>query len=211
MSMLLFYIDGDSSSVNIDICLSKVNQYFYPLISKSKDYKKFRSSLWEFMQRLIEATAVSEILFDDIFCETFQSWLVAASSSKLRAFRHTSTFIILLLVEALCETAVQVSDDFASIKRQKAAEETKKKTDKARLKELELRVKTMQVKKLKLEEYFKDIFEAVFVHRYRDAEASIRTECIRALGAWMKRNPDYFLQGNYLRYIGWVLTDLVSE
>lgn len=52
---------------------------------------------------------------------------------------------------------------------------------------------------------------SVFVHRYRDAEASIRMECIKALGQWMKVHPDYFLEGNYLRYIGWTLTDLVSD
>lgn len=47
----------------------------------------------------------------------------------------------------------------------------------------------------------------VFVHRYRDSESLIRVECIKALGGWMKVHPDYYLEGNYLRYIGWVLSD----
>ena len=50
----------------------------------------------------------------------------------------------------------------------------------------------------------------VFVHRYRDSEQLIRGECIKALGEWMKIHPEYWLEGNYLRYIGWVLSDDVS-
>jgi len=50
----------------------------------------------------------------------------------------------------------------------------------------------------------------VFVHRHRDAEPAIRSECIKALGMWMKMHPQRFLEGNHLRYIGWVLTDTVG-
>lgn len=32
-------------------------------------------------------------------------------------------------------------------------------------------------------------------------------ECIRALGLWFKRHPGHFLDGSYLRYIGWVFSD----
>lgn len=50
---------------------------------------------------------------------------------------------------------------------------------------------------------------SVFVNRYRDADAVIRSECISALGSWMKLDPDYWIDGDYLRYIGWVLSDEV--
>lgn len=48
---------------------------------------------------------------------------------------------------------------------------------------------------------------SIFVNRYRDTEAVIRTECISALGTWMKTNPDHWLEGDYLRYLAWVLSD----
>lgn len=50
---------------------------------------------------------------------------------------------------------------------------------------------------------------SVFVNRYRDADSVIRAECISALGSWMKLDPDYWIDGDYLRYIGWVLSDEV--
>ena len=51
---------------------------------------------------------------------------------------------------------------------------------------------------------------SVFVHRCRDVEAIIRTECIKHLGEWMEQYPSYFLDNNYLRYIGWLLNDKVK-
>lgn len=47
----------------------------------------------------------------------------------------------------------------------------------------------------------------VFVHRYRDLDPTIRTECVRALGLWFKKFPSQFLKSDYLRYVGWVLSD----
>lgn len=47
----------------------------------------------------------------------------------------------------------------------------------------------------------------VFVHRYRDLDPNIRAECVRALGLWFKKYPGHFLDGAYLRYVGWVLSD----
>lgn len=199
---------------------SQVNQASYPLIARSKAYKKFRASLQEFFGKLVEATAVSEVLYDDVFCETFQSWLVALSSSKLRAFRHTSTLVTLMFMEALCEISVSTQSDFSQLQRQREAEVKRSagvvgkttrggSTDKTRLKELEALVKATHSNRMRLETYFKEIFDAVFMHRYRDAEAIIRMECIRSLGVWMSTLPEYFLEGNYLRYIGWMLTDIV--
>jgi len=52
---------------------------------------------------------------------------------------------------------------------------------------------------------------SVFVHRYRDADSGIRADCVREMGIWMKRHPAHFLEGTYLRYVGWVLSDTVSD
>lgn len=47
----------------------------------------------------------------------------------------------------------------------------------------------------------------MFVHRFRDLDPNIRAECVRAIGLWLKKYPDYFLDAHYLRYVGWVLSD----
>ena len=48
---------------------------------------------------------------------------------------------------------------------------------------------------------------SVFVHRYRDLDPNIRAECVRAMGLWFSKYPAHFLDGQYLRYVGWVLSD----
>lgn len=46
------------------------------------------------------------------------------------------------------------------------------------------------------------------MNRYRDLDPAIRAECIHALGQWFKKYPNYFvLEGAYLRYVGWTLSD----
>ena len=51
------------------------------------------------------------------------------------------------------------------------------------------------------------LFCSVFVHRYRDLDPAIRSECVKAIGLWFKKYPGHFLDGAYLRYVGWVLSD----
>lgn len=48
---------------------------------------------------------------------------------------------------------------------------------------------------------------SVFVNRYRDLDPSIRAECVHSIGLWFKKYPGHFLDGTYLRYVGWVLSD----
>lgn len=40
----------------------------------------------------------------------------------------------------------------------------------------------------------------MFVHRVRDADPNIRTDCLRELGVWAKKYPDYYVSTSYLSY-----------
>ncbi|KAJ8122798.1 hypothetical protein ONZ43_g1099 [Nemania bipapillata] len=54
----------------------------------------------------------------------------------------------------------------------------------------------------------KDLFDIVFVHRYRDIDPKIRAECIEALGTWVCNLPTVYMSPEYLRYLGWLLSDV---
>ena len=179
--------------------------------AKSKNLKRFRASLSDFMTRLIENTHPSLILYDDVFSQTFQTWLVAATSSRLRSFRHTATAIALDFVTGLCKVAEEVAKEFNTASRQRNAEAQNPHANKKRLEALEESVAELHSQKLKIEEYLKEMFVGVFVHRYRDAEPSIRCECAQALGQWMQIYPEHYLDGDHLRYMGWNLTDVSKE
>lgn len=50
-------------------------------------------------------------------------------------------------------------------------------------------------------------FAEVVVHRYRDVMPEIRVVSIQCLGHWITTLPDHYLKDNYLKYLGWLLSD----
>ncbi|MBW0488616.1 hypothetical protein O181_028331 [Austropuccinia psidii MF-1] len=189
----------------------------YPLIVKSGKSvsKNFRKNLISLVTQLIKLAHLNSILYDDYFINSIQSYLVSLSSSTLRAFRHTSTLISLFgFVGSLSDILVSIRKELMLLNRKVELETTKQseknhknKIKSAQLIEWEKRQKRVDLQRATLENYISEFFDGVFVHRFRDADPNIRIDCVQALGQWMKIVPDYFLEGNYLRYIGWVLTD----
>ncbi|GAA6003229.1 hypothetical protein JCM10207_001811 [Rhodosporidiobolus poonsookiae] len=187
------------------------SNHAYPLISKSKGYKKFRSSLSQFLTKLVLLAADDSLLYTSSFFTHFTSWVHALSSSQIRALRHTATVIVLQLVGALSELHVAVEKEHAQAVRAKEAEEKKGRKDKARLKDMQRQVEERHERLEVVEGFTDEGYTSVFVNRYRDSDAVIRAECISALGSWMKIDPAYWIDGDYLRYIGWVLSDESKE
>ncbi|SPO27175.1 related to Nuclear cohesin complex subunit [Ustilago trichophora] len=180
----------------------------YPIISRSKTFKSFRKSLNEFLQRLVMSAYDAEVLTSDGFMEPYQAWVSAMSSSSLRSFRHTATVIALWTISAFNEVNAQATKDLSTATKQRDAEKKKARADKSRLKDLESKVVESRKLKARIEEYINEFINSVFVHRFRDFDAGIRSECVEALGSWMKKYPTQYLQSSYFRYIGWVLSDV---
>ncbi|CBQ72593.1 related to Nuclear cohesin complex subunit [Sporisorium reilianum SRZ2] len=180
----------------------------YPIVSRSKTFKSFRKSLNEFLHRLVMSAYDAEVLTSDGFMEPYQAWVSAMSSSSLRSFRHTATVVALWTISALNEVTAQASKDLSTATKQRDAEKKKARADKSRLRDLESKVVESRKLRARLEAYVNEFINSVFVHRFRDFDAGIRSECVEALGSWMKKYPTQFLQSSYFRYIGWVLSDV---
>ena len=145
------------------------------------------------------------------------------SSSQIRSFRHTATVIALEAETALCHVAAVVDKESHVIARQREGE--KKRKGKGGNPQLDAKGKEVKQRQNKLKSFIKEfvdgsvagfynrsyfillIIHSVFVHRFRDLDPNIRAECVRALGQWLTKYPEQFLDANYLRYIGWVLSD----
>ncbi|KAI8818342.1 uncharacterized protein EV422DRAFT_181064 [Fimicolochytrium jonesii] len=183
----------------------------YPIVAKGRGRggNKFRKHFGDFWSKWISRLKHNFLFGDDGWCfETVVVWLVAMSSSVFRPFRHTATATALVLLTGLCDIGKQILDELTVAKRQLAAET---KTAKSRVtpkqQQLDGRVQTLHDKKVKVETFMDDLFDSVFVHRYRDSEAIIRMECIRELGSWILHLPETYLSPQYLRYLGWMLSD----
>ena len=136
-------------------------------------------------------------------------WAVPMTSSGSRPFRHTATLITNTVTSALCDVATKEATAQADTLRQAEGERKKKSGNKARLADLQKKAASIDQRLEFVMTEIKDFFDSVYVHRYRDIDARIRTECIEGMGSWIKTLPSEFLDGNYLRYMGWLLSDEV--
>ncbi|EAU84056.2 cohesin subunit [Coprinopsis cinerea okayama7 len=199
---------------NITEALKQDNSPTYPLTSRLPIFKKFRRSLSEFIERLIKSAAELESLYSTDLMSTLQTWIVAMSSSQIRSFRHTATVVALEVETALCEVAAAVEKEAQVVGRQREGEKKRKGAGKgasARDKELQSKAQEIRERRKHLAEYLKEFVDGVFVHRYRDLDPNIRAECVKAIGLWFTKYPGHFLDGAYLRYVGWVLSDANTQ
>ncbi|KAK0451767.1 hypothetical protein EV421DRAFT_2075799 [Armillaria borealis] len=185
----------------------------YPLTSKNPIFKKFRTHLSEFFARLISSAADLGVLYTSDLIPTLQTWVVAMSSSQIRSFRHTSTAVALDVEAALCDVTRGVEKEVEVLGRQREGEKKRRAKGGASAKDKELEGKLKEVKQraAKLDEFLKEFIDGVFVHRFRDLDPVIRTECITSLGIFFKKHPSHFLSTSYLRYVGWVLSDSATH
>ncbi|THH30478.1 hypothetical protein EUX98_g3693 [Antrodiella citrinella] len=193
---------------NFTEALKQDDSPVYPLTSKLPAFKKFRKSLSEFLSRLVSSAAALGQLYISDLIPTLQAWVVAMSSSQIRAFRHTATVVALEVETALCEVAAEVEKEAETVSRQREGERKRKNDgNAARVKELQAKAGEVRERRTKVAEFLKEFVDGVFVHRYRDLDPNIRAECVRAMGLWFERYASHFIDGAYLRYVGWVLSD----
>ncbi|KAJ5367482.1 hypothetical protein N7541_001423 [Penicillium brevicompactum] len=184
----------------------------YPLISKAKKFRAFSVLLEEFTVALIQTFHASSVLYtDENLFENVQIWITSLSTSKCRPFRHTATMISLAIMNALCEIAREVTTGVSTSRKQLESEKKKKTVNKGRVEAIKTAISEGEEKVEKLDEFLQDGFDTVFVHRYRDIDSQIRVECLTALGGWIRTYRDIFFEGQYLRYLGWTLADVVPQ
>lgn len=144
--------------------------------------------------------------------ENVSRWIASMSTSSLRPFRHTATTAILSLVTGLVDVAKTLDARIAGIEQQIAAgQRGKNQTNKAKLAEMQRNLDQANTYREQCSELITDFFDTTFVHRYRDIDSRIRTECVEALGHWIVQLPTVFMEPGYLRYLGWMLSDTVAS
>ncbi|KAF2671792.1 STAG-domain-containing protein [Microthyrium microscopicum] len=184
----------------------------YPIVSRAKGTAAFRQTLTGFISSLVLTIHKGHILFEDTtLIEVFISWVSTLSSTGNRALRHTATVIALETVSALAEVARELVTNTAKIQLQIEGEKKKKRANKAVISEGETAKRKNDIQVTYLNERLTDLVDAVFVHRYRDVDPHIRLDCIHALSVWIVTYPDMFFEGTFLRYLGWLLSDLKPD
>ncbi|KAL2196367.1 hypothetical protein P885DRAFT_78094 [Corynascus similis CBS 632.67] len=184
----------------------------YPLISRAKSTKSFRDLLVGFFRSLVTVLHETDVLYkDSALMENIARWVASMSSSTLRPFRHTATTVALAMEATLVEVAKKLDDRITKMTQQVDAEKGRKGKNKERLAVIQKNLEEAEQNQQICREQITDFFETVFVHRYRDIDAKIRTECVEALGTWIWLLPTFFEKPEYLRYLGWMLSDITPQ
>ena len=183
----------------------------YPLVSKAKGNTTFKSTLIGFFNALMRTAHASNLLYrDTLFFENLETWVSAMSDAAIRPFRHTATVIALGIGSTICGLTAAIAEDTAKIMRQKESEQKRKTVNKERVKGLEVKAKEGDQKRDATQKLAEGLFDAVYAHRYRDVDPKIRVDCVSAFGTWITACPEVFFSGQYIRYLGWVLSDTAA-
>lgn len=184
----------------------------YPLISKAKTFRAFRSLLEDFFAALIRTFHHSSVLYsDENLFENIQVWIASMSTADFRPFRHTAALISLTILNTLCDVAREVTTSVSTSRKQLESEKKKKSVNRGRVDSIKTAIQDGEKKLETIDELLQDGINTVFVHRYRDVDSKIRCECMTALGQWIRTYREFFFEGQYLRYLGWMLSDAAAQ
>ncbi|OQS07362.1 cohesin subunit [Thraustotheca clavata] len=209
--------DEDLESLDMEVLVNNIvrdledsKELSYPIVSKTKVYRHFKTWFTEFWEAFLIECWDSEAFHTTDIVENCIDWLVTLSSSEVRAVRHTSTVAAYAIGNSLIDRACHIRDEMAPVVRQHAAEEKKiegtgKKTPK--FKKLDEMKTTFDTQMAKTMEAVGLIFKGIILHRYRDIMPEVRIASSEALGSWIVRMPDEYLDDKYLKYLGWLLND----
>ncbi|KAI1262470.1 hypothetical protein F5Y18DRAFT_151513 [Xylariaceae sp. FL1019] len=181
----------------------------YPLISRAKSSKNFRELLVGFFDSLISLLHQTDTLYSDAaLLDNIHRWFGIMSASALRPFRHTATTVGLAMLSSLIDVMKQLDDRMAKSNQSLLAETNRRGKNKTLIENMQKALDTANGNREFVDSKVKDLFEVVFVHRYRDIDPKIRAECIEALGTWVCTLPTVYMSPEYLRYLGWLLSDV---
>jgi cohesin complex subunit SA-1/2 len=184
----------------------------WPLISRAKTFRAFQPVLEEFFRSFIQTLHHSSVLYDDqALFENLEIWLSALSTSACRPFRHTATIISLTIMCTFCDIARDLMTTVSTSRKQLESEKKKKSVNQGRVAAIDKAIKDGEKKLEILDDFLKDGVNVVFVHRYRDIDPILRSACMAALGQWIRSYREYFFEGQFLRYFGWMLSDTVAQ
>lgn len=92
-----------------------------------------------------------------------------------------------------------------------AATEEKKRVNKELAESLKLQAEAENKRAHELETASKALMTATFSFRFRDYSDEVRRTVIKSYATWVEKAPDIYLQDTYLKYLGWALSDKVTD
>lgn len=136
------------------------------------------------------------------------TWTTSLSTSAIRSLRYTASEIIYSIQSHLCVIIKTIEGILERSQRQLIK---LKNSNTSKYETLTSTIASCQLQKNTCLEYFNDIVTIVVDKRYRDVDPQIRCTTLKHLGESIVAYPEFFCQGIYLRYFGWLLCDPIGQ
>ncbi|SCU85089.1 LAFA_0D13828g1_1 [Lachancea sp. 'fantastica'] len=165
-----------------------------------------RGLLYENSSDSGESQPTSQSLILDLL-----TWLSSLSVSKVRCLRHVATLCMYSFQDYLTALSVSLENDYlVKLRRQLGMEQKKKRANPKTAEKLESTIEEIQETKSVVENCIDNIIKLSFIHRFKDVDEAIRTDSVIHLATWLETYPEYFLKVTFLKYFGWLLSDISS-
>ncbi|SCV04421.1 LAME_0H18294g1_1 [Lachancea meyersii CBS 8951] len=199
----------------------------YLLMSKNYKrrarYKPLYENFMEFTHKLLDLAHERGLLYespsepdktqsvDQPLILDLLTWLSSLSVSKIRCLRHVATLCMYSFQDFLTALSVDLENNYlVKLRRQLGMEHKKKRANPKTAEKLEATIHEIQETKSVVENSIDNIIKLSFVHRFKDVDQAIRVDSITHLAIWLENYPEYFMKVTFLKYFGWLLSDLSS-
>lgn len=177
------------------------------MISRAKTFKGIRRAAAALLNKIFHDAAEAETIENDDLIDTLKTWTAALCGSALRSFRHTSTLVVLWMLQSLSTLRESAQNDLEIAERQRDAEVKKASPNKTRVAHTQQKMDQLETLCNFLETHLESLASDSLVDRFRDFDAGIRLDCVDQLGGWMQEFPERYLQPAYLEYLSRALSD----
>ena len=205
-------LDTDEMTETLEMATNSIDG-IAPIESNNKGGENFRSNFGGFFQKLVTCIMTSSAeadvkRMDDTLKSIVEPFVMMTSFSHA-AYRVAFTEATMHMAVSLVTSNRTLSDSITTHQRLIKAEEEKSGAGRAteKFKTLKKQLEGLEKKAKICEQFSAEIFASVFVHRSKDSREDVRSRCMTHLGELIMAWPEKYLVDDYLKYIGWTLTD----
>lgn len=177
-------------------------------VGSAKEKRALRSNFLEFWDQLAREAFAMGVVSDRYLVDKILDHVVGLSGAIVRNFRQVATLAGVQLCTSFIKCCLSLESSLEISRKQLSAEIRKKnKSNGSSISSLEKAIEEMQKKLSGIQFYLKDTYTRIFAVRYRDRDEVTRSTCVEGLGRWIKLYPKEYLKDEYVKYLGWSVTD----
>lgn len=180
----------------------------YPLVNVGRDkaYRQRYCQFWEYLSDIkISSYSVSEDSDNDLL--VISDCLMSLSGINIIGVRDAVTEATLIISKRVMLELQRINNEKETAVRQLNSTTRIRGTGGVKSEAFKKQIEGLTQAEESLLTWWENMYRVIFSHRYKDSSETIRAVCIHYLGELICSNPTLLLKDEYLKYVGWNLSD----